>query len=694
MELVGKAAYDGILTNYAVYGDFLYLVTNQINPDRYLLSVVDMSNPSHPHRVRSLGVGEIGFGLLTVDSLLYVIASEEDTLIIYSLDDPSNPQELARVGMGDSNWILERLKDDLIGSPQYYSYTLINFEDRLNPRMLLTIDLQYNPWNGILIDDYLYITGARSLGYFRYLEVFDISDTLNPTSVFIDTLGYAPFSSIGKIDDFIYLTKYAPGIEVFDVSDPVNPRLIDTVLTDFPVSDLLVSGNYVFASGSFDSLLTIDASDPINPIVVNAFYNRGGSGRFQLNEGNLYFFTAGIISMLDASDPTAPLLLGRYVPGDFARDVARWENYAYLVTNFGGFRIIDISDPTDPVGIGYFDSDQQTHKIYINEGILYLADNYAGVLVFSLADPADPELLSTIFLSANAYDMYVLDSLLYIADDDGFKIANIADPSNPVIVCDYPTLPFHNTCWTLIAYGDYVYTAELDSGFCIYDVSDFSNPFKIDCHESGNWTEFAISDTLLFASTYNYAFSIFDISNPSNPALISRTPPSAGAVSECEGLVYLIYYDAGVKVFDVADPNSPESVGTYVHSGFFDGLVVENDTAFVSAGEGGLWILHYQAPTDIYNNDNNIIPRSLSLKNHPNPFNASTTIKYYLPSKSDISLSIYNLLGQRVETLFKGVQDPGEHSITWDASRFPSGIYFARLEAAGRTENIKMVLLK
>jgi len=82
------------------------------------------------------------------------------------------------------------------------------------------------------------------------------------------------------------------------------------------------------------------------------------------------------------------------------------------------------------------------------------------------------------------------------------------------------------------------------------------------------------------------------------------------------------------------------------------------------------------------------------LQNYPNPFNAATTVRYSLPNKSEISLSIYNLLGQRVETLFDGVQDPGEHALTWDASRLPSGVYFARLETAGRTENIKMVLLK
>jgi parallel beta-helix repeat protein len=89
------------------------------------------------------------------------------------------------------------------------------------------------------------------------------------------------------------------------------------------------------------------------------------------------------------------------------------------------------------------------------------------------------------------------------------------------------------------------------------------------------------------------------------------------------------------------------------------------------------------------------LPERFALsQNHPNPFNPSTAISYSLPEHSIISLSIYNLLGRRVATIFEGVQQAGEHSVTWDASAFPSGVYFARLEAGGHSESVKMVLLK
>jgi hypothetical protein len=82
------------------------------------------------------------------------------------------------------------------------------------------------------------------------------------------------------------------------------------------------------------------------------------------------------------------------------------------------------------------------------------------------------------------------------------------------------------------------------------------------------------------------------------------------------------------------------------------------------------------------------------LRSYPNPFNANTTLQYSLLQSSAIRVEIYNIVGQRVATLFEGAQQAGGHSISWDASGFPSGVYFARLEAGDYSKSQKMVLLK
>lgn len=82
------------------------------------------------------------------------------------------------------------------------------------------------------------------------------------------------------------------------------------------------------------------------------------------------------------------------------------------------------------------------------------------------------------------------------------------------------------------------------------------------------------------------------------------------------------------------------------------------------------------------------------LKNYPNPFNAETNISFTLKNASYVKITIYDRLGREVTVLFDGEQNEGEHSITFNASNLPSGIYFYRLKTADHTEVKKMVLAK
>jgi hypothetical protein len=81
-------------------------------------------------------------------------------------------------------------------------------------------------------------------------------------------------------------------------------------------------------------------------------------------------------------------------------------------------------------------------------------------------------------------------------------------------------------------------------------------------------------------------------------------------------------------------------------------------------------------------------------QNYPNPFNPSTEIRYALPERSMVSLVVYDLLGREVATLVDREQEAGYHSVRWDASGVPAGIYVYRLNAGGSSESRKMVVLK
>lgn len=89
------------------------------------------------------------------------------------------------------------------------------------------------------------------------------------------------------------------------------------------------------------------------------------------------------------------------------------------------------------------------------------------------------------------------------------------------------------------------------------------------------------------------------------------------------------------------------------------------------------------------------IPNTISLEaNFPNPFNAETTIRYYLPEAQFAVVSIFNIVGQRVATLVSGQMSAGFHDVHWSGSDLASGVYLYQLKAGGAVETMKMVLLK
>lgn len=96
------------------------------------------------------------------------------------------------------------------------------------------------------------------------------------------------------------------------------------------------------------------------------------------------------------------------------------------------------------------------------------------------------------------------------------------------------------------------------------------------------------------------------------------------------------------------------------------------------------------------------IPTKYSLsQNYPNPFNPTTQIKFALPKSALTRLTVYDVLGRAVQTLIDGKLEAGYYEVNFDASKFPSGVYFYRIEAVqaaplGRnfTETQKLLLLK
>jgi len=173
---------------------------------------------------------------------------------------------------------------------------------------------------------------------------------------------------------------------------------------------------------------------------------------------------------------------------------------------------------------------------------------------------------------------------------------------------------------------------------------------------------------------------------------INGQPPDEILIAHTNGTIEAI----NGMTFDtvaISDPLPPISF-------FAFGDVTEDAMPEICISDGDSLFLYGFGPTGVEEQKKeDLASRFILQQNFPNPFNPQTTIRYYLPQSSDVNLSIYNVMGQKVKTLVSDFQSQGFQSVTWDGTdkngtEVASGIYFYRIKTDYSQETRKMVLMK
>ena len=117
-----------------------------------------------------------------------------------------------------------------------------------------------------------------------------------------------------------------------------------------------------------------------------------------------------------------------------------------------------------------------------------------------------------------------------------------------------------------------------------------------------------------------------------------------------------------------------------------------------AVGDNGV-VLHWCSPSvtavQSQGTVQQTMPGSCDLsQNYPNPFNPTTTIRYSIPHRSQVAITVFNTLGQRVATLVNESQEAGPHDVRFDASGLASGVYFYRLQVGSFVQAKKLLILR
>jgi hypothetical protein len=194
------------------------------------------------------------------------------------------------------------------------------------------------------------------------------------------------------------------------------------------------------------------------------------------------------------------------------------------------------------------------------------------------------------------------------------------------------------------------------------------------------------------AGYYSMQGTSVALSSDGNTALVGGTHDSSSI-----GATWVFTRSGGVWTQEGKKLVGSASVGAS-NQGYSASLSGDGRTALVggmydNAGAGAAWVFT-RGPSAVGERETGVPQQLVLEQNYPNPFNPSTVIRYGLPRRSAVSVTVFNALGQQVARLVDDVVEGGFHEVRFDGSGLSSGIYFCRVEAGASVATRKLALIR
>lgn len=401
--------------------------------------------------------------------------------------------------------------------------------------------------------------------------------------------------------------------------------------------------------------------------------------------------------------------------------VAAGREYA-IIGHYAGTTVYDITNPSNIRNCGtvsgpgsfynYREMKTYSHYLYI------VSEGGQGVQIVDLATLPD----SIRFVRSYTFAGYTRSHsisqdgrFLYCNggnyNNGGVFILDLLDPENPVKRGQWGTRYIHD-CFIK---NDTIYGAAINGGYLVMldarnkDSIKFIREFTYPGAVTHNaWTT---EDRKYLVTTdeggSNHA-KLWNINDISTQIQVADLAPYDGASMVHNAYIkgdslYLAHYRAGVIVYNIQNPAAPVEVGHYdtypgTNSTAYQGCwnvypFLPSGNIIASDISTGLYVLKIGTTSSVSNSSASIENYSL-LQNYPNPFNPLTTITYFIPKQSFVTVKVSDELGKEVKTLVSEVQNRGSYSAEFNGDGLSSGIYYYTIEAENFKQTKKMILVK
>jgi hypothetical protein len=689
-EFVGQ--YEGISLSVQCYGNYAYF-NHGGN-----IQIADISNPDDIFICNSFHLGEYYCKDIEINNDIIFVATSNGTLL-YSLTDPIHPQFASHI---NSHFTYNLIAQDslLIAESSIYSIS-----DPYQPVYLSSVDFSMNI-NHLygLRNSILY--GLTQFGYSgpQYILGYDISNPANPeliSQLYLGSEASDPFPAHFEIYEDKLFIAVNDEMKMYDVSNEEEISFINS----FPISEnasvFKIQDNELYICFDNSGLFVIDISDDDNPVELGSFLweaefsDMDISNAMALISANSRGFK--IVNTANLSESYF------FKKTDTIWRLLAEDNLAYISSNEDGFQILDITDNQNHIEMGAIDFGRARKMEKFDNFVFFQCDSDSVLYIIDVSDSYHPTMCNQLEFSNYISDFCFDENKLYVIEAGiGIHLYDISESSEPLY------LSFNSITGYKIA-------VENDLLFLASNNSDFPYTVKVKLYDIANISQFEFLDELILGNMSG--FNIVEIMSDFPYFYVgTKTGLISGRISSSSQLimhdlaimgnlftnycfhaemVYGTRSNEGLYIFNVSNIHNIEIeniIPITPHQVFR-----EDDILYLANSSAG-YVLYEISDSGTNPYSNGIEVPSKLLSNYPNPFNPTTTISFSIPEVSQVTLSIYNIKGQKVKTIVNDMMNSGNYKFDWNGldekgKNVSSGVYFYKLEINDKVKKVNKCLL-
>ncbi|HTW91565.1 MAG TPA: hypothetical protein VMH22_07630 [bacterium] len=431
---------------------------------RWGLYVLDVTNPSSPHRIGSWGSAVeqvLARGHLCYATTFNPNVPGEITFHILDVANPSLPYQIGSLdSVGGYGVYLVDTLAYCSGDADLIRFSIVSVADSTRPRALSTID--EGGWGMGMWASGL---AQAAFGAFHWggLYVFDTRNTSNPVR---DTFLLDADAAIDiSIDNGrAYVADLMSGLKILDVHDPTRPSTLgsyDTAGQPPSMASAIARDSFAFVDWFW--FRVVDVSDPTHATAAGQLGLFNPPEDMVLRDSFACVAEAHRFQIVNVARPRQPVLVGSCVTGDATFASLCVQETLAFVGNYVG-DVVNVRSPTSPQVVGHFGLGC---NISVRDTFAFLATGDPTLLVYSVADPTQPRLIDSVDVGTNSlYCVEPVGSLLYAGNDDGVRVVDASDVHN-MRVRGYATAP--DAAGRLSYASPYLYAACGEAGTCIFE---------------------------------------------------------------------------------------------------------------------------------------------------------------------------------------------------------------------------------